>query len=93
MLDKQSNSSLPEHQPVDNAVCETNDDGHHRFQPAGILMQARKHVITQAMMQRPSIVLVCPCGAIAHAWVPSPPEDEETIAPPGGILKPLDGKP
>lgn len=59
----------------------------HFWQPAGILVQNRIHKITMAQMQRPSLAMLCPCGAMDNRWVPPPPEDAETNEPPGGVLK------
>lgn len=75
-------------------VNETGRDHQHAYVPAGILAQSRKHVVTQVVMQRPSLVMLCPCGDIQHKWVPDPGEDEEgeTKAPIGGILHPFDGQ-
>lgn len=53
-------------------------------------MQERIHALTNARMQRPSLVMLCPCGDLQNKWVPSPAEDTEgqTEAPLGGLLTP-----
>lgn len=53
-------------------------DHEHDWRFAALLLQDRKHKITDMPMKRPSVLLVCGCGEQRHDWVIAPAEDTES---------------